>query len=111
MARRAGRRRGFSSLARRGARRCPGRARSRSRASPRASSRSSGPTPSGCPKSDLPKLFANAEPGAILIGAQREICRCFPNQTEITVEGSHLIQEDPPHEIGQAVADWYRRLP
>jgi haloalkane dehalogenase len=62
-------------------------------------------------QSDLPKLFVNAAPGAILIGAQREFCRRFPNQTEVTVEGSHFIQEDAPDEIGRAIADWYRRLP
>jgi haloalkane dehalogenase len=62
-------------------------------------------------QSDLPKLFVNAEPGAILIGAQREFCRRFLNQTEVTVEGSHFIQEDSPDEIGRAIADWHRRLP
>ena len=59
----------------------------------------------------VPKLFVNAEPGAILIGPQREFCRSWPNQTEVTVKGSHFIQEDSPHEIGQAVADWLRTLP
>ena len=61
-------------------------------------------------RSDVPKLFVNAEPGAILIGAQREFCRRFLNQTEVTVEGSHFIQEDSPDAIGRAIADWYRRL-
>jgi haloalkane dehalogenase len=60
--------------------------------------------------SDVPKLFVNAEPGAILVGAQREFCRRWPNQTEITVRGSHFIQEDSPDQIGQALADWYRAL-
>ncbi len=60
--------------------------------------------------SDLPKLFVNAEPGAILIGAQREFCRSWPNQTEVTVPGSHFIQEDSPDAIGSAIADWYRTL-
>lgn len=60
--------------------------------------------------SALPKLFVNAEPGAILIGLQREFCRQWPNQREITVTGSHFIQEDSPHEIGAAVAEWYRSL-
>lgn len=60
--------------------------------------------------SDVPKLFVNAEPGAILVGAQREFCRRWPNQTEVTVKGSHFIQEDSPHEIGQAIADWYKRV-
>ncbi len=56
--------------------------------------------------SDVPKLFINAEPGAILTGRQRDICRSWPNQTEVTVNGVHFIQEDAPDEIGQAIADW-----
>ncbi len=56
--------------------------------------------------SDVRKLFVNAEPGAILAGEMRELCRTFPNQTEVTVAGSHFIQEDSPDEIGQALADW-----
>ena len=56
--------------------------------------------------SDIPKLFVNAEPGAILTGPQREFCRSWPNLTEVTVAGSHFIQEDSPHQIGQAIADW-----
>jgi len=59
---------------------------------------------------DLPKLFVNAEPGSILVGAQREFCRRWPNQTEVTVRGAHFIQEDSPAEIGQAVARWVRAL-
>jgi haloalkane dehalogenase len=55
---------------------------------------------------DLPKLFINAEPGSILIGAQREFCRTWKNQTEVTVPGLHFIQEDSPHEIGDAIAAW-----
>ena len=56
--------------------------------------------------SPVPKLFVNAEPGAILTGVQREFCRTWPNQTEVTVRGSHFIQEDSPHDIGAALADW-----
>jgi haloalkane dehalogenase len=59
---------------------------------------------------DTPKLFINAEPGAILTGAQREFCRKWPNQREVTVNGIHFIQEDSPHEIGRAIADWYQQL-
>ncbi len=62
-------------------------------------------------RSDMPKLFINAKPGAILTGAQREFCRSWPNQTEVTVNGSHFIQEDSPHEIGKALAEWMRHLP
>ena len=56
------------------------------------------------------KLFVNAEPGAILTGPQREFCRTFTNQSEITVPGIHFIQEDSPHEIGAAIAEWYAGL-
>ena len=56
--------------------------------------------------SDIPKLFVNADPGAILVGAQREFCRTWPNLTEVTVKGNHFIQEDSPHEIGEAIARW-----
>ncbi len=54
----------------------------------------------------LPKLFINAEPGSILVGRQREYCRSWPNQTEVTVKGAHFLQEDSPEEIGRAVAAW-----
>jgi haloalkane dehalogenase len=57
-------------------------------------------------QSDVPKLFVNAKPGAILRGAVREFCRSWPNQTEITVSGSHFIQEDSPDEVGQGIASW-----
>jgi haloalkane dehalogenase len=57
-------------------------------------------------ENDLPKLFINADPGAILTGSQREFCRNWPNQTEVTVSGSHFIQEDSGPEIGRAIAAW-----
>lgn len=53
-----------------------------------------------------PKLFINAEPGSILVGRQREFCRTWPKQSEVTVRGAHFLQEDSPREIGQAVARW-----
>jgi haloalkane dehalogenase len=58
----------------------------------------------------LPKLFINADPGAILIGAQREFCRRWPNQTEVTVPGNHFLQEDSPDAIGAAIASWLAQL-
>jgi len=60
--------------------------------------------------SPIPKLFINADPGAILVGAQREFCRSWPNQKEISVTGQHFIQEDSPDEIGLAIADWYQTI-
>ena len=61
-------------------------------------------------KSQIPKLFINAEPGALLTGAQREFCRRWPNQHEVTVRGSHFIQEDSPTEIGTAIDAWLESL-
>ena len=61
-------------------------------------------------QSDVPKLFINADPGSILVGRQREVCRAWPNQTEATVKGLHFIQEDSPDEIGQAVAAFVKRV-
>ena len=60
-------------------------------------------------KNDIPKLFVNADPGAILVGPQREFCRGWRNQTEITVSGSHFIQEDSGPEISRGIADWFHR--
>ena len=61
-------------------------------------------------KTDIPKLFINADPGSILVGKQRDFCRTWPNQTEVTVKGLHFVQEDSPQEIGQAVAAWHAGL-
>ena len=61
-------------------------------------------------QTDIPKLFINADPGSILVGKQRDFCRTWPNQTEITVKGLHFVQEDSPQEIGQAVAAWHAGL-
>jgi len=61
-------------------------------------------------ESEVPKLFVNAEPGAILTGRVREQCRRWPQQTEVTVPGSHFIQEDSGEQIGRAVADWLGSL-
>jgi haloalkane dehalogenase len=60
--------------------------------------------------SAVPKLFINAEPGSILVGRQRELCRRWPNQTEVTVPGLHFLQEDSPDLIGSHVAQFVREL-
>ncbi|MEE8580478.1 MAG: haloalkane dehalogenase [Myxococcota bacterium] len=61
----------------------------------------------GC---QLPKLFIDADPGAILVGAQRDFCRSWPNQQEVRVAGNHFVQEDSPDEIGRAIAEWRSAL-
>ena len=55
---------------------------------------------------DVPKLFVNGDPGSILVGRARDVCRSWPNQTEVTVPGFHFLQEDSPDEIGAALAGW-----
>jgi haloalkane dehalogenase len=60
--------------------------------------------------SPIPKLFINGDPGGFLIGAQREFCRAWPNQQEITVNGAHFLQEDSPAEVGEATARFVARV-
>jgi haloalkane dehalogenase len=57
-------------------------------------------------QNEIPKLFINAEPGAILTGAARESCRQWQNQTEVTLAGSHFLQEDSGPAIRRAISDW-----
>ena len=61
-------------------------------------------------ENEIPKLFVNADPGSILIGPQRETCRGWKNQTEITVPGLHFIQEDSPNEIGAALVKFINAI-
>jgi haloalkane dehalogenase len=60
--------------------------------------------------SDIPKLFINADPGAQVVGRLREFCRGWKNQREVTVPGSHFIQEDSPDQIGAALRDFVKSL-
>jgi len=61
-------------------------------------------------ESEVPKLFVNADPGTILTGPQREFCRTWPNQTEVTVPGIHFIQEDSGPQIADAIRSWHAGL-
>lgn len=61
-------------------------------------------------RSPLPKLFINGEPGALLTGPLRELCRQWPNQREVTVPGLHFLPEDAPDAIGSALARWIAEL-
>jgi haloalkane dehalogenase len=60
--------------------------------------------------SAVPKLFINANPGSMLVGKQREFCRSWPNQTEVTVKGLHFIQEDSPQEIGESLSKFVQKI-
>ena len=57
-------------------------------------------------EADVPKLFINAEPGAVVNDRSRQLIRTWPNLTEITVSGVHFVQEDSPDKIGTAIADF-----
>ena len=59
----------------------------------------------------LPKLFVNGEPGALLTGPMREACRAWPNQREVSVPGLHFLPEDSPLLIGSALRNWIDALP
>jgi len=61
-------------------------------------------------RSTVPKLFVNADPGALLTGPLRERCRAWPNQTEVTVAGLHFLPEDSPTEIADALVTWLANL-
>jgi haloalkane dehalogenase len=59
---------------------------------------------------DLPKLFIKGEPGALIRGRALDFVRTWPNQTEVSVQGVHFLQEDSPDEIGAAVASFVRAV-
>ena len=61
-------------------------------------------------RTEIPKLFIDADPGSILVGSQRELVRTWPNQREVTVPGIHFIQEDSGREIGQAIGEFLDSL-
>lgn len=59
---------------------------------------------------DLPKLFIEAKPGALLKDGLKDFARTWKNQTEVTVKGIHFIQEDSPDEIGRAISAWLNQI-
>ena len=60
--------------------------------------------------SPIPKLYIHVQPETVMKGHVLDRVRTFPNQTEMAVRGLHYVQEDSPHEIGAALADWYAGL-
>jgi haloalkane dehalogenase len=61
-------------------------------------------------KSPMPKLFIDGDPAGFLIGAQREFCRAWPNQQQVTVKGSHFLMEDSPAEVADATARFIAKV-
>jgi haloalkane dehalogenase len=58
----------------------------------------------------VPKLFINAEPGAILTGPQRDVYRTWPNPGGGDGSRQPFHPEDAPDDIGVAIANFVRRL-
>src|SRR5260221_1091676 len=54
-------------------------------------------------QSDIPKLLILGDPGAIITGRTRDVCRTWRNQREVVVPGRHFLQEDSPGQIGIAL--------
>jgi len=60
--------------------------------------------------SDLPKLLIKGDPGGNYTYTQADFTKTLKNQTEVTVKGLHFIQEDSPHEIGEAIASFVKKV-
>ena len=62
--------------------------------------------------SSVPKLLLHAQPGAIL--RKDMVAWCEANVKNLTAvdigPGLHFVQEDRPHEIGEAIRNWYDGL-
>lgn len=63
-------------------------------------------------QTQIPKICFYADPGMLIrIEDIPWIEENFPNTTLVKLgDGTHFIQEDYPHEIGEQLADWYRAL-
>ena len=61
-------------------------------------------------RSPMPKLFIDGDPAGFLIGAQREFCRTWPNQQQVTVKGSHFLMEDSPADVADATAQFIAKV-
>ena len=59
----------------------------------------------------VPKLLFHATPGAILPPEALGMVSGLPNLSTIDLgAGSHYLQEDHPHDIGEGIANWHRGL-
>lgn len=46
-----------------------------------------------------------------LTDSPRGLCRTWPNQRELTLPGTHFVQEDAPAQMGTAIAERLCDLP
>lgn len=58
--------------------------------------------------SQIPKLFIEAIPG-VMFEPHRQLALSWPNQEHVKIKGGHFVQEDSPHEVGEAIAAWMRK--
>ena len=63
-------------------------------------------------ESEIPKLLIHFKPGFVIKAAELEWAKKnLKNLTLAEVGNSvHFVQEDDPHGIGEAIADWYQNL-
>lgn len=60
----------------------------------------------------IPKICFYSTPGMLIRKDDANwISENFPNTTMVDIgEGVHYVQEDNPHQIGEELSNWYRRL-
>ena len=56
----------------------------------------------------IPVLFFSVQPGTMMPEDRDFIRGLGENVTEIEVEGGHMITEDSPDEVGEAIVKWFR---
>ena len=63
-------------------------------------------------ETNIPKICFYADPGLLIpINEIPWIEENFPNITMVDLgKGIHFVQEDHPHEIGEALATWYQKI-
>ncbi len=61
-------------------------------------------------ETQIPKLFIQADPGALILGGRERIPRAWPRVTEMVVQGHHFLPEESPYEIGRISATWLAAL-
>lgn len=59
---------------------------------------------------EIPKLWINVEPGALIPEPLKSAPRAWKNLAEATVKGTHFAQEQSPHGIGRAIAAFLEKL-
>ncbi len=59
--------------------------------------------------SKIPKLFIEAIPG-VMFDSHRKFAQSWTNQQQVQIKGGHFVQEDSPHEVGEAIFAWIKKI-